>query len=137
MHSRPFFRCGKCACAIYSTIMNRLAIHGINLEVSASEFERSITRSLSAGSISSVRNDLFTEAMEAGLASVGDALVKRRKTNCGKTVKQKHVSDLWQLVCSIKNKTPIPRTLLRNGKRSKDQFHRTSVLCAIYLSWIK
>ena len=84
-------------------IMNRLAIHGINLEVSASEFERSITRSLSAGSIIilSVRNDLFTEAMEAGLASVGDALVKRRKMNCGKTVKQKHVSDLWQLVCSI------------------------------------
>ena len=58
--------------------------------------------------------------MDAGLATVGDALVKRRKTNGGKSVKQKHASDIWQLVCSLKNKTSIPRTLLRNGKRSKD-----------------
>ena len=65
--------------------MDHLAVHGINLEVSASEFERSITQVLSTDSISSIRNVLFTEASEVGLALAGDALVKRRKMNGGKT----------------------------------------------------
>ena len=46
----------------------------------------------------------------------------RRKTNGGKTVRGKYASDICQLVSSIKNKTVIPRTLLRNGKRSKEEF---------------
>ena len=75
--------------------MNSLAN---NLEVSASEFERTITQSLSSDFISGIRNDLFSEAMNTGLASAGDALVMRRKTNGRKTVKQKHASDIWQLV---------------------------------------
>ena len=60
--------------------MNRLVNHGMNLEVCASELERSIT------------------------------------------VKEKHASDICQLVGAIKNKTAILRTLLRNGKRSRDEF---------------
>ena len=99
--------------------MDRLTSHGILLDVSAAELERTIIRSLSADSISSIRNDLFTEAMDASLATVGDALVKRRKTNGGKSVKQKHASDIWQLVCSLKNKTSAPRMLLRNGNDLK------------------
>ena len=72
--------------------MNRLANHGINVEVSASELERCITR------ISSIRNNLFSEATEYGLTAAGDALVTRRKTNGGKTIKEKHASDICQLV---------------------------------------
>ena len=90
------------------------------VDVCASELERSITRSLSAGSISSIRNDLFSEARESGLTTAGDALVARRKTNGGKTVKGKHASD--------KSKTALPRTLLRNGKRSRDEFTASQAL---------
>ena len=89
--------------------------------MSTLEFERCTTRLLSTDCSSSSRNDLFTEAMEASLASAGDALVKRIKKNGGKTVKQKHASDIQQLVCSIKNKTPLPCMLLRNGKQSRDE----------------
>ena len=32
------------------------------------------------------------------------------------------MSDIWQLVRAIRDKTPIPRTLFRNGKRSKEEF---------------
>ena len=78
-------------------------------------------RSIPSSRISSIRNELFLEAKEAGLATAGDALVTRRKTNGGRTVKGKHASDVCLLVSSIKNKTTIPRTLLRNGKRSKDE----------------
>ena len=69
--------------------MDGLTFHGINVDMSASELERSITHQMMVDSISSIRNALFTEAMESGLVSVGDVLVKRRKTNSGKTVKKK------------------------------------------------
>ena len=46
---------------------------------------------------------------------------KRRKTNGGKTVKQRHVNDIRHLVCSIKSKTSVPRILLQNGKWSRDE----------------
>ena len=101
--------------------MESLAARGINSDLCASEFERCLSRTLSTESLSSIRSAVFAEAQEAGLACEGDALVQRRKTNGGKSVKQKHVSDVWHLVCSIRNKTSVPRTLLRNGKRSKDE----------------
>ena len=107
--------------------MDRLTIHGINVDMSASELERSNTRQLTVDSISSIRNALFTEAMESGLVSVGDILVKRRKMNSGKTVKQKHVSDIWLLVRAIKSKASIPQTLLRNGKLSKGELSASQV----------
>ena len=89
--------------------MGCLCNHGINLEMSTLEFERSITWLLSTDSISSIKNALFIEASEAGLVSAEDTFVKRRKTHDGKAVKQKHVADIWQLVCTIKNKTLVPR----------------------------
>ena len=58
--------------------------------------------------ISSIRSELFLDAKESGLDAGGDALVTRRKTNGGKTVRGKHASDICQLVSSIKNKTVIP-----------------------------
>ena len=51
----------------------------------------------------------------------GSSLVQRKKVNGGKTVRQKHVADIVQLVCSIKDGTPLPRILLKNGKRSAEQ----------------
>ena len=64
--------------------MNCLVNHGINLEASLSELERSIIRSIPTSSISSIRDDLFSEAKESGLAAAGDALVTRRKTKLSK-----------------------------------------------------
>ena len=88
--------------------MNCLANHGINLDASLSEMARSITRSIPTSSIiSSIRDDLFVEAKESGLVAPGDALVTRRKTNGGKTVKEKHVLDVCQLVSSIKNRAIV------------------------------
>ena len=39
----------------------------------------------------------------------------------------KNVEDIWLLVCSIKSKNCVPHVLLKNGKRSKEEFeHRQS-----------
>ena len=68
--------------------MNCLANHGVNLEASLLEMERSITRSIPTNSISSIRDDLFLEAMESGLVAPGDALVTRRETTAVKLSKK-------------------------------------------------
>lgn len=101
--------------------MNSLAYYGIDLDATPREMERSIARSIPKSSISKIRSDLFLESKEYGLTTAGDALVTRRKTNGGKTMMEKHIADIYLLVSSIKNRTAIPRTLLRNGKRSKEE----------------
>ena len=108
-------------------VMNCLLNQCINLDVSPSEIERSILRSISTGHMVSIRNDLFLEAKGAGLATAGDALVMRKKTNGGKSVGEKHASDIALLVRSIKDNAAIPRTLLRNGKRSISEFAASQV----------
>ena len=74
---------------------------------------------LTDDTIKCVRDILFLEALEASLATSGDTLVQRRKTNGFKLVKQKHITDIWHLVHSIRSNTLVPRTLLCNGKRSR------------------
>ena len=102
--------------------MNFLANYGINPDATPTELERSIMRSIPMSSIANIRNDLFLVCKDNGLTAVGDVIVTRRKTSGGKTVTEKHVSDICHLVSSIKNRTAVPRTLLRNGKRSKEEF---------------
>ena len=41
-----------------------------------------------------------------------------KKVGGGKSVVEKHVKDMWLLVCSIMDKNRVPRVILRNGKRS-------------------
>ena len=52
------------------------------------------------------------------------APVERRKYG-GKSVKEKHVEDVWELMCAIRDKREVPRTLLRNGKRSRCEWLRS------------
>ena len=99
--------------------MDFLISRGINVDLNAAELERCIALKLPGDAIVTMRDALFAEAREANLISEGDALVQRRKTNGGRSVRQKLVSDIQQLVCSIRSKATVPRTLLKNGKRSK------------------
>ena len=91
------------------------------------ELERCLTHRLPADTIVTIRDALFTEAKEANLTSEGDFLVQRRKTNGGRSVRQKLVSDIQQLVCSIKSRAVVPRTFLKNGKRSKAELQVSQV----------
>ncbi len=47
-------------------------------------------------------------------------VIHKKKTNGGKSVRQKHMADIALLVHSIKNNTPLPRTIMKNGKRSAE-----------------
>ena len=40
---------------------------------------------------------------------------------------ENHIEDIWLLVCSIKNKSFVPRILQKNGKRSKEEFEQSQL----------
>ena len=52
------------------------------------------------------------------------APVERRKSAL-KLVAEKHMEDVWELVCAIRERRDVPRVLLRGGKRSKQEWIRT------------
>ena len=54
-----------------------------------------------------------------------------QKTNGGRSVKQKLVSDIRQLVCSIWSRVVIPRTVLKNGEPSKAELRVNQVQHAL------
>ena len=104
-------------------LVNRL---GLDLDQRPSELTRDLG-GIPANTLASVREVLFQEAKTLSLTAVGSVLVQRRKTNGGNSVKQKHVSDIIVLVRSIQNKTPLPRSVLRNGKRSAKEWEASQV----------
>ena len=107
--------------SFYIVNMDFLITWGINTDLRPTEFEDNL-HVFDNNSLFNVRALVFQESKAAGLAVDRSSLVQRKKTNGGKSIRQKHVADIVQLVRSIKNKTPLPRILLKNGKRSAEQW---------------
>lgn len=98
---------------------------GVSGELSRDEFVRLLS-SLRQEQVKEFRSELFKEAVKSGLADLGDTLVGRRKIMVGgKTLKLKYVDDIWILVSAIGGCKNVPRTLLKNGKRSKAELMRS------------
>ena len=113
-------------------LLPRICVSG---ELSKEEFARRLN---SAGSdeVSELRIALFEEAVCRDLADEGDVLVRRMKRG-GKTVKGKHSEDVWSLVCSIRRSEEVPRVILRNGKRSREEFQQSQVLKDECAGWLQ
>ena len=95
-------------------------------ELSLEEFSRRLDpEEANQQKVGGLRSSLFAEAVAKGLADVGDSLVGREKVGGGRTVKQKYVEDVWTIVGSIKRCEAVPRTLLKNGKRSKEAWQQS------------
>ena len=101
--------------------MDFLITRGINTDLRPTEFEDSL-RVFDNNSLLDVRALLFQESKAAGLAVDGSSLVQRKKANGGKSIRQKHVADIVELVRSIKNNTSLPIILLKNGKHLPEQW---------------
>ena len=72
-----------------------------------------------------LRKSLFLDVVSRNLADSGDVLVSRKKVWVGKTVKEKHIEDIWMLGGAIKRYDSIPWTLLKNGKWGKEEFAKS------------
>ena len=69
-----------------------------------------------------MRVKLFNTALNMGLAHPKDVLVKRLKWAVGPTLVTKYANEIADLCYAIRNEHPLPRTLLKNGKRSASLF---------------
>ncbi len=104
----------------------------VDTELSKSEFIRRLNTGINDYVISNVRTALYSDARSIkGLIEEGDQPVSRRKCATGKTVKEKHIDDVWCLVCSIKNSRRVDRVLLKNGKRSKKELELSQKLALV------
>ena len=74
--------------------------------------------SLPPHSLLSIREEIFKDALALGLTHEGDTLVSRRGTRLN-PLSTKLSEDIISLLICIKNESPVPRSLLKNGKRQK------------------
>ena len=103
--------------------MELLTGFGIGAELSEGEFlSRLRSPAHTNDQIKNLRCALFRDCVKENITGKCDCLVTRRKVGTGKTIREKHVMDVWSLVCAIKNGAPVPRVLLKNGKRARADF---------------
>ena len=76
-----------------------------------------------------IRSKLFQEAQCAGLVNQKDIIVQRRKKAAGPCLELKLVLDVATLVYHLRNRKILPRTILRNGKRSKQKYKKLRDHC--------
>ena len=109
----------------YLSIMELLLSFGVSTELQKDEFDGKLKCGCSADQVNcALRDYLFEDALKLNLASDGDCLVMRRKSY-SMSVKDKHAEDIWMLVEMIQRHENLPRTILKNGKRSRGKFIRS------------
>ena len=91
----------------------------LNIDLVAPTSDAILTiSSLPLDELLSLRKDLFDEASLKLLCTNGDVLVSRRDSH-KQSLSSKLADDIISLVMCIKNISMLPRSLLKNGKRSK------------------
>ena len=105
---------------LLSAVMNQLPTFGVNHRLPRSEFIHQL-EAHSAIQLKSLHERLFDDANKANLIPSelhGLPLVSRRDTAIRPASKVLS-EDIWTITTCITNKTVLPRTLIKNRKRSK------------------
>ena len=71
-----------------------------------------------------LRCEIFEAARSAHLVSQDDVIVQRQKRAIGPSLQSKLATDIATIVYHLRNRKSLPRTLLRNGKRSKQRYEQ-------------
>ena len=82
----------------------------------------SLLLSHSEDQLRNLRTMLFDGAKTAGLAHSRDVLLRRLKRAVCPPLPTKYATGITDLCYALKNRQPVPRTLLKNGKRSATAF---------------
>ncbi len=85
------------------------------------------------GKLKCLRLELFVLCQELNLTDGRDILVGRKNTPTN-PIRKKLIEDVILLDRCVKDKNPIPRTLLKNGKRSRQEFEESRVLSNLQVS---
>ena len=81
--------------------MELLPLFGVSCELLMEVFVKKL-RFKSSDKLGDLRKSLFLDAVSRNLADPGDVLVSREKVGVGKTVKEKHIEDIWMLPSAIR-----------------------------------
>ena len=79
--------------------------------------------------LKTLRTELFNSAKTAGLVHPKDDLVRCLKRAVGPPLVVKYATDIAELCYALKHHRPVPRTLLKNGKRSATTFIASRLRC--------
>ena len=85
--------------------MDTLSELGVNINAPGCDLERQLNQ-LTNATLSQIRSSLFHQAQSRGIADLRDVLVKRRDTAV-KTAKEKHASDVRELLSCIRNNRSV------------------------------
>ena len=102
--------------------MDALASVGVNPDLPRDTLTTALLQSSSEDDLRDMRVKLFKIAREKGLAHPKDILVKRLKRAVGPSLGTKYAIDIADLCYALRNEQLVPRTLLKNGKRSAAPF---------------
>ena len=102
--------------------MEALSRIGVNPDLKREDLVSSLLLSHSEDQLEAARTQMFEEAKRMELAHPKDILVKRMKRAIGPPLRKKYALDVAELIYVVKNNQPVPRTLLKNGKRSATAF---------------
>ena len=102
--------------------MNDLIDFGVDPDLTREDMITALLRSSTTESLRGMREKMFDIAQNKGLVHPKDILVKRLKRSVGPTLETKYATDIADLCYVIRNDQLVPRTLLKNGKRSAATF---------------
>ena len=103
--------------------MEALIRAGVNLELSKDDLVSSLMLSHSEEQLVHLREEMFDIAKSTSLVHPRDILVRRLKRAVGPPVFiVKYAKDIAELCYALKHQQLVPRTLLKNGKRSAATF---------------
>lgn len=105
--------------------MDLLERSGVRSELSREDMTAALTARCTDEQLKTLRGALFEEAKESGLAHPKDVLVKRLNRACGPPLRRNLAQDVSELVYVFKTRQPVPRVILKNGKRALSVFTET------------
>ena len=106
----------------YRHEMDTICSGGIDCDATRSSLLNTIRHKFNEKTLLMIRQELFDKAKQKSLTHSNNKLVTRVRRACGPTIHDKLVKDDTELVYLIRNRLPIPRVLLKNGKRALGEF---------------
>ena len=98
--------------------MEELRRFGADAECTSDELISKLVH-LQISTLQHLRCEIFEEAKSAQLVGQSDIFVQRQKRA---SIQTKLATDIATIVYNLRNRKYLPRTLLRNGKRSKERY---------------
>lgn len=102
--------------------MNTLQSFNINCDDTKESLAATLKSKLDEKTLLSVRQQLFDAAKQLKLTHCDNKLVTRLRRARGPTIQEKLANDVANLTYTLRNRLPVPRVLLRNGKRDINTF---------------